>query len=1160
MSIPTAINTQIVLSKSDKETSPHSIILKNSMWIIYSRYGRILIKEYNNTKGGQKISNSVEYFTISNALDSFGVISTERFWLWTIENNNLYVTEIEPFSDTTPTVLPKTLFTENVTATRVVVSENNKINMLNLDVADFGTTVNFRLYSSIDESVIFDFYLEWDPLRLPSNFSIFKFNDTNQLLLSYLKTSSPPNLYLDEYQLSTLYEIVDSSSVGTGEITSFIQFPETGDLLGEILGTGRIASNILTNHNMVRDPVKEAITGPCSGAPGVRVRIQDNSPVTAAVATTSIAGIVGYANKGQFNRITQISSTEQLDTIFGRGFSNFRFNQGYYAARAVLNNGGFVEFVRPYGEEIDPDSTDKRELKSDTFLISYDYNGNAQKNILINHFAATRDEEDGYSPYGKREIFNIDKAVAEDKNYDFTLDSTEIEDVDSNKIALLSIINEDPSSTVRGTSLTDNDADRVVVTTANNKESRTITQMMTFGSQLIDGDIIYVYNHIGEQLFFEFDSDDLTSLGNIPVTIGATLLETLINLVETLSDNLPYHTFTRNGFVVNGLVYFGTNDTFTPTIHDNIFTVSVDVASSITVGAAVETVFNVLIDNTIGKTFTTLGLATELFIKDRFDGSKNKRYVLNSKGMEVSKIFLSVDYVFAGTVYSFYGTIIPYMNNATDLYILTAAESVADGFKVIVNANQDLMDSTESVDFNLGHSSNPIIADVATTSNILLSDVGVIDGYLVSVNDYVLVKNQFNPADNGVYVVKMGEWERIEELDEDKEFNSEIFVKVIGGTTQAGTNWKLTLDTTVFRLGSSNVNFYYTNETSSLNSFFYKYAYDLEDPAVINSSIWEYDPKSIQSSSVLANAWGLFLEKRKSNCDYLVSSGTAIKNLFIRGLEEIDYIVMESMLDVCNLRKDCFSIFDGVDEKKVDIALEKMAGIGSQGLKSRWGAIFDGRSMFNDRIYTKSPSVEAVKSIEVAGVITRNRRGGLYWVPCAGKETGTVPLTLSANQKYTRRYTNPEDPTSDIARLYDYNINPSRTMDGLTVIYGQKTMLKEDRAHNRLNVVMLICGLNKKLDTILDPRMLKLNTMMLRNNLANELRSILQVVSSASPAGLDRFSVVCDNSNNTKTTIAENKLICDIVLYPTKTGECITLRTSILRTEDDLIVDHFVLN
>jgi phage tail sheath protein FI len=201
-------------------------------------------------------------------------------------------------------------------------------------------------------------------------------------------------------------------------------------------------------------------------------------------------------------------------------------------------------------------------------------------------------------------------------------------------------------------------------------------------------------------------------------------------------------------------------------------------------------------------------------------------------------------------------------------------------------------------------------------------------------------------------------------------------------------------------------------------------------------------------------------------------------------------------------------------------------------------------------------NVEAVKSIEVAAIIALNRAANVYWLPPAGYNTGRIPAALSNRQKYVRTYNYADDPNSDIARLYDANINPTRVNDQGQFIYGQKTMLKRLTALNRLNVIMLVAGIHKRFADFLDTKVFQLNTASLRSNIQAELQAQLELIKSANPAGLTEGIVICDETNNTPDIIDTNQLIVDVVLQPTRTAEFITLRTTVQRTGDQLNITN----
>ena len=76
---------------------------------------------------------------------------------------------------------------------------------------------------------------------------------------------------------------------------------------------------------------------------------------------------------------------------------------------------------------------------------------------------------------------------------------------------------------------------------------------------------------------------------------------------------------------------------------------------------------------------------------------------------------------------------------------------------------------------------------VATLVNITLSGLQTIDGYTTLAGDRVLVKNQGNAADNGIYLAASGSWTRALDADAWQEYVSAISFIEYG--TQAGGAW-----------------------------------------------------------------------------------------------------------------------------------------------------------------------------------------------------------------------------------------------------------------------------------------------------------------------------------------------------------------------------------
>lgn len=333
-----------------------------------------------------------------------------------------------------------------------------------------------------------------------------------------------------------------------------------------------------------------------------------------------------------------------------------------------------------------------------------------------------------------------------------------------------------------------------------------------------------------------------------------------------------------------------------------------------------------------------------------------------------------------------------------------------------------------------------------------------------------------------------------------------------------------------------------TVENGHLDSVSSMLSYDERDPAIINDAIWEYTPANNSDSATLANAWNLFLDKDGTDVSMLIGAGTGVKNLFKKNREVLDGTVMSAILNVCELRKDCFAILDGVGEANIETTLKKMIGAQGFGVKGRWGAIYDGRGVFFDSYYTLM-NVEVVKSVQLASIITANAANGIWWLPPAGEINAVIPTEWGVTEKYPRTFKYPEDTDSNIARLIEIRVNPTRFNSRGMFIWGDYTMQKESSAFDQIHVAMLLAGIHKMFYHYLDRKVFQLNTTNLRTNIQSDLQAQLDAIMNTNPAGLYSGTAICDDTNNTPDVIDRNELHVDLRLKPTKTSRWITLRT-----------------
>lgn len=94
---------------------------------------------------------------------------------------------------------------------------------------------------------------------------------------------------------------------------------------------------------------------------------------------------------------------------------------------------------------------------------------------------------------------------------------------------------------------------------------------------------------------------------------------------------------------------------------------------------------------------------------------------------------------------------------------------------------------------------------VATTENITLSGEQTIDGVLTSA-DRVLVKDQTDPTENGIYVSASGAWSRATDMDGAEEVAGS-FVFVTSGTVNSNTGWVCTNEPESVVIDTDNITF-----------------------------------------------------------------------------------------------------------------------------------------------------------------------------------------------------------------------------------------------------------------------------------------------------------------------------------------------------------------
>jgi hypothetical protein len=136
---------------------------------------------------------------------------------------------------------------------------------------------------------------------------------------------------------------------------------------------------------------------------------------------------------------------------------------------------------------------------------------------------------------------------------------------------------------------------------------------------------------------------------------------------------------------------------------------------------------------------------------------------------------------------------------------------------------------------------------LGTTAAITLSGYQTVDGVLPTSSEHVdlrriLVKHQSDPADNGIYIMDTGAWERTKDFDGANDIRQGTRVFVWGGSTQSGTYLVTSsMDPSTFDFGTDDITFAevgtFDQETSSLGiSSGGKVSFNSDDVTITHSS------------------------------------------------------------------------------------------------------------------------------------------------------------------------------------------------------------------------------------------------------------------------------------------------------------------------------------
>jgi len=176
---------------------------------------------------------------------------------------------------------------------------------------------------------------------------------------------------------------------------------------------------------------------------------------------------------------------------------------------------------------------------------------------------------------------------------------------------------------------------------------------------------------------------------------------------------------------------------------------------------------------------------------------------------------------------------------------------------------------------------------------------------------------------------------------------------------------------------------------------------------------------------------------------------------------------------------------------------------------------------------------------DIAGLMVRTDTTRDPWWSPAGHQRGSVKNAIKLAY-------NPNKAQRDL--LYKAGVNPVVTFPGQgTLLYGDKTMLAQPSAFDRINIRRLFIVLEKAIATASKFQLFEFNDDFTRAQFRNLVEPFLRDVQGR--RGIIAFEVICDETNNTDEVVQRKEFVGTIKVKPNHAINFITLNFVAVRND-----------
>lgn len=284
-----------------------------------------------------------------------------------------------------------------------------------------------------------------------------------------------------------------------------------------------------------------------------------------------------------------------------------------------------------------------------------------------------------------------------------------------------------------------------------------------------------------------------------------------------------------------------------------------------------------------------------------------------------------------------------------------------------------------------------------------------------------------------------------------------------------------------------------------------------------------------------------------TDADYIGGDGEGLQLFSSGDSEQVDAIAVpgesseaigNALITLAETRRNCMALIDTPDWGTIDSAQEVVQWTNGQG----FGRSTSINSSFADVCW---PWVKEYDEYNAAYV----------WVPPSGHRAATYayndsqayPWYAPAGGKRGKllgvsgiRYT-PNQGDRDYLQGGTNIVNPVVlfTEEG-AMFYGQKTGLRATTALNRISVRRMLIWLETQSESVLRNIVFDPNDEATWRGIKSVLNPLCAYIKAQ--RGISSYLVVCDATNNTAVTMANNQIIVSMYLKPVPTGEQIHIR------------------